>query len=269
MTKNNHFVSLYYNRKAKEAGFDVKKLTEILNAAYTQDYDKTEHLTKTGFAPSTLFYGEGDCPRRWFLAFSGADFVKAYEPYSVDNMRSGTDAHRRMQENFQNSELDVIVEEELECEDPPIHCFVDVVVKNFAGIDEIPIEIKTTRTEAFAHLVVKNEGRDYQVAQLLLYMYLKEKHWGALLYENKNDHKKLLIPVEMTPERQEKIESIISWMRLVYANWKEGELPKIPYRKNSKVCGGCQLKDWCFTQSEGTISLPTLSKYTEGQDGNS
>jgi len=265
MTQNRQFVTLFHNKKA---GFDVNKLTNILDAAYTQDYDSADNKTKTGFAPSTLFYGEGDCPRRWFLAFSGADFVKAYDPYSVDNMRSGTDAHRRMQENFLNSELDVIVEEELYCEDPPIHCFVDVVIKNFEGLDEIPIEIKTTRTEAFAHLVVKNEGRDYQVAQLLLYMYLKNKQWGALLYENKNDHKKLLIPVEMTPDRKEKIESIMDWMRIVYANWQESEenenLPKRPYRKNSKICGGCQLKDWCFDQEEGKIELPTLSKYTEG-----
>jgi len=263
MTKNNQFVSLFMNKKAKDAGFDTSKLTKILDATYAKEYNTEETKTKTGFAPSTLFYGEGDCPRRWFLAFSGAPFNKVVDAYSADNMRSGTDAHRRIQDNLLQSDLDIIVEEELENEDPPIHCFVDVVVRNFEGQEEIPIEIKTTRSEAFAHLVVKNEGRDYQVAQLLLYMYLKNTPWGALLYENKNDHKKLLIPVEMTPERKAKIERVFEWMRIVYKNWQDGTLPERPYRKNSKICSGCQLKEWCFEQDAGVIELPTLSKYTK------
>jgi CRISPR-associated protein Cas4 len=253
---------------SKAGQFDASKLAKILDASYTANSNTTEHIKKERFAPSTLFYGHGACPRYWFLAFNGADFVKNHSYYSVDNMQSGTDAHRRMQANFEASGLEIENEHELINEDPPIRGFVDAIVKDYEGMN-IVVEIKTTRAEAFAHLVAKNAGREYQLMQLLLYMYLLEEQYGALLYENKNDHTKLLIPVEMTELNRFKVEKVIAWMRMVYANYKKDELPENPYRSNSKVCKDCPIREWCFSKEKGTIKLATLSYSEKEKDADS
>lgn len=264
---SNQFVKLF---GSKAGGFDAAGLAKILDASYTANSNKTETLTKKSFAPSTLFYnyGPGKCPRYWFLAFNGAEFVKDYDAFSIDNMQSGTDAHRRMQNNFEASGLEIENERELVNEDPPIRCFVDSIVMNYNGYNVV-VEIKTTRAEAFAHLVAKNEGREYQVMQLLLYMYLLGERYGCLLYENKNDHHKLMIPVEMTEENKAKIERALEWMRMVYANYKAGELPENNFRSNSRVCKSCPIKNWCFAQEKGTIKLSNLSYAEEEKDADS
>jgi CRISPR/Cas system-associated exonuclease Cas4 (RecB family) len=259
------FVKLFGTKKGI---FDAAKLADILDASYTADANTTETITKTRFAPSTLLYGQGACPRYWHLVFNGAEFIKEHDAYGIDNMQSGTDAHHRMQKNFEASGLDIENEVELINEDPPIRCFVDSIVKDYNG-HNVVVEIKTTRAEAFAHLVAKNEGRPYQVMQLLIYMYLLDEQYGCLLYENKNDHQKLMIPVEMTPENKAKVEKAFEWMRMVYANYQVGELPMNPYRSNSRVCKGCPIKKWCFAQEEGTIKLATLSYTTKEKDADS
>lgn len=256
--KFNNFVKLFSDAKV---GFDSRKLTELLDGAFSE-VQTDEFITKENFAPSTLLYpyGPGGCPRYWYLARRGAQFEKRVDAYSADNMKSGTDAHTRIQANFANSGIEVEIEQELFYDDPPIHAFVDLVVKNFDGL-EIPIEIKTTRAEAFAYLVARNEGREYQVMQLLIYMYIRGDQYGALIYENKNDHKKLLIPVEMTLENKAKVEALFDWARMVR---DLEELPKKPYRSNSKICKACPIKNWCFSQEEGTITVDTLSYTEEG-----
>lgn len=259
------FISLFSNKKA---ALNVKGLADILDASYSDKIDKTEELTKTGFAPSTLFYGHGECPRYWHMAFDGVEFVKKYDARSVDNMQAGTDAHRRIQDNFEASGLQVECEKELRNEDPPIHCFVDGLVMYHFNGHNVVIEIKTTRAEAFAYLVAKNEGREYQVMQLLLYMYLMNEQYGALLYENKNDHKKLLIPVEMTDDNRAKIERLFVWMRMVKANHDAKQLPIRPYRKNSKICSGCPIKEACFAGDDGIIKIERLN-YTKEKDDDS
>jgi CRISPR-associated protein Cas4 len=250
-----HFIKLFGSKVGK---FDARKLAKILNASYSEGSAVTEQITKKTFAPSTLFYGHGECPRYWFLAFNGAEFVKQPDAYSVDNMQSGTDAHRRMQANFEASGLTIENEVEIKNENPPIRGFIDAIVRDYDG-EDILVEIKTTRAEAFAHLVAKNKGREYQEMQLLVYMYLLKNQYGALLYENKNDHNKLLIPVELTDENKAKVEKVFEWMRMVRANWDAGELPEIPYRSNSKICKSCPIRNWCFGKEAGTIKLPTLS----------
>lgn len=269
MTKSKQFVSLFSN---KNAPFDVDGLAKLIDKAYEEDTHKTEHLTKTSFAPSTLFWtgGPGACPRYWYLAFKGAEFVKDPDPKSSDNMESGTHAHERIQkklraiEGLVDSNVKVEIERNLRNQDPPINSYVDVIFHNFNG-ESIVVEIKTTRTEAFAYLKAKNQGREYQEMQLLLYMYLLEIDKGALLYEDKNDHEKLTIPVLMTEENKRKIERVIEWLRMIYDNNKNGELPKKPYRKNAKVCKGCPIRKWCQDQPEGTIKLATLS-YSDEDD---
>src|SRR6185437_6470250 len=150
---------------------------------------------------------------------------------------------------------------EINYEDPPIRGFVDVILKDYNG-HNLVIEIKTTRTEAWRSRMVKNEGPEYQVLQLLIYLYVLEEKYGILLYEDKNDHQKLLIPVEMNEANKEKVEKVLDWMRLVYKTYEEGKLPKNLFRSNSKICKECPIQKWCFSQPEGDTEIPVL-KYED------
>jgi CRISPR/Cas system-associated exonuclease Cas4 (RecB family) len=250
----NQFANFFFKRTP----YDLKALAKIVDASYGNKINKKEFITKKSFSPSTVGYGSGKCPRRWVMAFQGAEFDNQHESRSVDNMAAGTAAHERIQGNFENAnDFTLDIEWDLWVQDPPIHGFVDMIIRDYNGFD-IVVEIKTTRTEAFTSRKMKAAGPDYQVLQLLLYMYFLEMKYGLLLYEDKNDHDKLLIPVEMTLDNRQKIEKVVEWMRLVYKTYQDDHLPERPYRKNSKICQQCPLLEWCGAKGVGDVKLESL-----------
>lgn len=242
----------------KKTPYNLKELAEIVDAAYSARISGTRWVQKKTFSPSTLGYSSGTCPRKWVMLFQGAESYEEYDPKSVDNMTAGTDAHERIQSNMHNAnEFTLDIEWDLHVEDPPIHGYVDAIIRDFYGYD-IVVEIKTTRSEAFLHRQANNKGPDYQTLQLLLYMYFLDLKFGLLMYENKNDHDKILIPVEMTSENRRKIEEVIEWLRKVHATYEAGQLPKKPFRSNSKECKSCPLKKWCDDKPEGDVEIDKL-----------
>ncbi len=254
------FANLYFKRTP----YDLKELSKVLDASYSDSFTIDEEIKKESFSPSVIGYGSGTCPRRWVLAFRGGDWYQKHSSNSVDNMEAGTDAHARIQANLQNSDLKVIIEKELLVKDPPVRGFVDVIIEDFNGFN-IVIEIKTTRTEAWASRQVKNKGPAYQTLQLLLYLYFLGEEFGLLLYEDKNDHRKLLIPVQMTEKNRAAVEKVVAWMREVHKVYTDGKLPKNPFRSNSKICKECPLQKWCYSQPEGDIDVEVL-KYEDDLD---
>lgn len=250
----------------KKTPYDLKSLSAIIDASYGQQERKVEEIQKKTFSPSTIGYGHGECSRYWPLAFRGGLFVVNHDTMSIDTMRSGTDAHHRIQENFEKSDLEVETEIELTHKDPPIRGFVDLYIKNFNGFN-IPVEIKTTRSEAFAVRRAKAVPASYHELQILIYMWILNEEHGLLLYENKNDYTKLALPIRMTEENKRRVEHVIKWMRDVYKIYLDGQLPERPYRKNAKQCKNCPLKDLCFNGApDGDIKFPPLN-YEEVQKG--
>ena len=81
--------------KPKQA-FSVDGLIEKIKSGYVVDRGPKETKKKT-FAPSTIAYGHGECPRYWYLAFDGNIFEDNTEPDAVANMESGTLSHDRIQ----------------------------------------------------------------------------------------------------------------------------------------------------------------------------
>ena len=51
---------------------DAAGLTEKIQSGYTVNRIDKQTQKKT-FAPSTIAYGHGECPRYWYLAFDGQD----------------------------------------------------------------------------------------------------------------------------------------------------------------------------------------------------
>ena len=239
---------------------DIPALTEIIEDAY-QSYNTSEFVTKTTFSPSTVGYGHGRCPRYWFIAFEGAIFDKNSDPQSIANMLNGTLAHDRLGELFNRSSLDIVeIEQEIVTEDPPVRGFIDVVV-NRSG-EEVVGEIKTTRNVIFMHRQAKMKPAPYHIAQVLLYMWAKDVSMGFVLYENKDSHEILIIPVKRE-DHEEELQELLSWMRKVYQAHQDGELPTRPHKsKRSKECKGCPVRNTCWDEMESGVrdieTLPVL-----------
>src|SRR5690606_13477773 len=80
---------------------------------------KTGKVKKNGFSASTLFYGPGQCPRRWSLLFRGVE--DSYEEWPYFNRRAvhaGSGAHDFLQEVILAQNPNAIIEQEFNVTDP-------------------------------------------------------------------------------------------------------------------------------------------------------
>ena len=81
----------------KRTPYNLKNLARVIDASYTDGVNRKEFIQKETFSPSTIGYQSGRCPRRWVMAFRGAEFNQQHESQSADNMAAGTAAHERIQ----------------------------------------------------------------------------------------------------------------------------------------------------------------------------
>lgn len=237
LVKNADFIGL-------SKAFGTKEFGEVLEQAYKDGGRQNEFKTKTSFAPSSI-YGSGTCPRYWYYAFHGATFEFGDTPAtSIANMNSGTDAGKRLAGLFEKAGILVAAEVEVKHEDPPIGGFIDVIV-NWKD-EEVIGEIKTTKTESWNFRRNNMTVPGYQLIQLLIYMKVKNKDKGFFLIENKNTHELVVIPIKMTPQYEELVEQVFTWMRRVKANSDVNKLPKRPFTPKSMQCKSCPVWSTCW-----------------------
>lgn len=245
--------------KVNHGPLDVEKLAQVIEDAY-DSYNQVVYTKKKSFAPSKIGFGSGRCPRYWFIAFDGADFDDKKDPHSIANMKTGIAAHDRLGDLFKRSKLEVeAIEHELSHEDPPIFGFVDVII-NRAG-EKVVGEIKTTRSESFAVRQSKMTAPDYHMIQILIYMYVLEAESGFFLYENKNTHDLLVIPVYMDDKNRKLVEDTFVWMRQAKSLWEDRKLPSRPFTRKSKECKDCPVAAVCWDSGEygeGDVDVESL-----------
>jgi CRISPR/Cas system-associated exonuclease Cas4 (RecB family) len=240
--------------KQPEGPIDTKALIEKIESGYTANRG-TEFKKKKTFSPSTLVYGNGACPRYWWLAWTGADFEDNVDAYAVANMASGTDGHARIQKAITDAGIMVEEEKRIVAQDPPIFGFADAVIQ--WGEEQPVVEIKTMREESFAYRK-HAKPPNYHLMQLIIYMKVLGKKLGILLYENKNSHELHAITVEPTEEYKAWGEYAFDWMRKVRKAWEEGTIPQKTYRSNSKVCKTCPIQKACAAADKGKIKIEPL-----------
>jgi len=240
--------------KRPEGPIDTKALIEKIESGYLANRGP-EFKTKKTFSPSTLVYGNGACPRYWYLAFEGAEFEDDVDAYAAANMKSGTDAHARIQEAIEDAGIMVEKEKKIIAQDPPIFGFADAIIQ--WGEEQPVVEIKTMREESFAYRKYAKPP-SYHLMQLIIYMKVLGKRLGILLYENKNSHELHAITVQPTPEYIAWADYAFGWMKEVRKQWESKEIPKKPYRSNSKVCKTCPLQKACEEAGKGIIKIDPL-----------
>lgn len=240
--------------KPNDGPINTKALIEKIESGYLANNGITFKQKKT-FSPSSLVYGNGACPRYWFLAFTGTEFLEDNTPYSVANMSSGTMSHERIQTAIENAGIMVEKEKRVSTQDPPIFGFADAIIQ---WEEEQPVvEIKTMREESFAYRKYAKPP-NYHLMQLIIYMKVLMKKYGILLYESKNSHELHAIVVEVNDEYKAWADYAFDWMREVRAQWESGEIPQKPYRSNSKVCKGCPVAASCALAEKGTKKIAPL-----------
>ena len=202
-----------------------------------------------------------NCARRWHLLFRGANWKSTDEAKAIDRMNSGTDRHERLQEKLMAGPLDVSVEDNLRMTDPPLNSYCDVVIHQDGK--DIPVEIKTVSSDAFAFRQTSLKVAPYHLTQLLIYMEILQSDIGFIFYENRDTFEKLVIPVKMTDEYRDYLSYLFNWMETVYSEHERGEIAREfkGKRKNSKICKGCPVKEDCESNKfPGTVDLPLLKR---------
>lgn len=268
MTKN--LIKQMMNKvEDKKYFLDTAALVEKINYGYVAKIEP-KHTKKKTFAPSSLVWSHGQCPRYWYLAFEGNIFESYNDAYDIANMTNGTKSHDRIQQAMLDGGLAVqyldddnnpTTEFKVINNDPPIFGYGDAMI-NWEG-EQIVGEIKTMKSESFEHYKFKGEPAKYHVMQLILYMKILDKPKGVLIYENKNNHDLLVFPIEVNETYVKWIDNTFDWMRTVHKSWKNKELPQKNYRGNSKICKGCPVKAACAMAEPGVVKIESMEGLSE------
>jgi len=245
----------------KKTFLNNEELIEKIRSGYTINrIDK--FAQKKTFAPSTIAYSHGECPRYWYLAFEGAVFEDNADAYGGANMTAGTKSHERIQEAMGNVP-DFLVDSEFKItySDPPIFGFGDVIL-NWGG-EELLGEIKTMPSEGFEYRKASGKPKTGHLIQLLIYMKILGKSKAVLIYENKNNHDLLVLPVEVNDTYREWVNNAFQWMRDVRKAWVDKTLPTKNYRSNSKICKTCPLTKVSDDAGVGSVKIKSLEALVE------
>ena len=251
----------------------VEGLPTAINAGYLVK-TKTKFVKKDNFSASGLTYGAGECPRYWTLAFDGQITYDNSDATGVANRTQGTLGHGRIQEAIEASgllaqdlEMDPLprkynkqthpaIEFRVKTDDPPFDGYGDVMI-DYKG-ERLVGEIKTIRNDEFEYRKINRRPKMGHLMQLLLYMKVWKMRKGVMIYENKNTHELLTLPVVVNEHYRAWAEEAFDWMKLVYKNWQEKQLPEIPYRSNSKICKVCPIQKACAEAGDGTIKIKPM-----------
>jgi hypothetical protein len=252
-------------------------LIEAIQQGYIADI-KPKFTKKYSFSPSTLTWGPGECSRFWYLAFDGAVFYDNADPYGVANRNSGSLSHDRIQDAMISADiLDKTMEFEtdrkygkqkhpaleftVKIDDPPIFGYGDAML-DYNG-QSILGEIKTMPNDGFEYKKANRKPKGGHLMQLLIYMKILKKDKGVLIYENKNNHELLTLPVQVNDEYRKWIDYSFDWMREVRKAWTDRTIPVKTYRTNSKICKSCPIQKACAEAEVGVLKIKPLEGLSE------
>jgi CRISPR/Cas system-associated exonuclease Cas4 (RecB family) len=268
-------------KKSKEDSSFVDGLVDAINSGYLTK-TKPKFTKKNNFSASNLTYGAGECPRYWYLAFDGQIFYDNADAFGVANRTQGSLGHGRIQEAIEasgllddqmefdplprkyNKQTHPAMEFRVKIDDPPFDGYGDVMLK-YKG-ERLVGEIKTISNEAFEYKKASKKSKMAHLMQLLIYMKVWKVGKGVMIYENKNNHELLTLPVVVNDNYRNWIDKTFDWMRVVYKSWQDKQLPQKPYRSNSKICKVCPIQKACAEAEVGTIKIKPLELLKDEED---
>ena len=253
-------VMLKVEDNTKKSFLNTQELIEKINYGYIAKRGP-KHQQKKTFAPSTIAYSHGECPRYWYLAFEGTIFEDNADAYGGANMTAGTKSHERIQQAMADAGILKDAEFKVTWQDPPIFGFGDVIL-DWGGEDLLG-EIKTMPNEGFEYRKASGKPKTGHLIQLLIYMKILNKTKAVLIYENKNNHDLLILPVEINDYYVRWVNQAFDWMKTVRKAWEDKKLPEKNYRSNSKICKTCPLRATCDQAGKGDVKINSLEPLDE------
>jgi len=247
------------DKKINDA-FSTDGLIEAIQHGYIAKRGP-KHQQKKTFAPSTIAYGHGECARYWYLAFDGGVFEDNADAFAGANMTNGTLSHNRIQAAMADAGILKDAEFKIISNDPPIFGYGDVIL-DWEG-EELLGEIKTMMNEGFEYRKMNRKPKTGHLVQLLIYMKILQKRKAVLIYENKNNHELLVLPVEINDYYIKWVNDAFDWMRTVRKAWVDRTLPEKTYRSNSKICKNCPLSKVCADAGTGDVRINRLEPIDE------
>ena len=251
----------------------IDGLVEKIESGYLTK-TKPKFQKKNNFSASALTYGAGECPRYWYLAFDGAVHYDNSDAFGVANRTNGSLGHGRIQEAIEASglldetmEMDPLqrkynkqthpaMEFRVKIDDPPFDGYGDVMLN--INNERVVGEIKTISNEGFEYKKNSRKPKMGHLMQLLIYMKVWGIKKGVMIYENKNNHELLTLPVIVNDHYRRWVDQAFDWMKTVYKSWQDKELPQKPYRSNSKICKVCPIQKACAEAETGVIKIKPL-----------
>lgn len=246
--------------KKSDEAFSTDGLIEKIQSGYIANRGP-RHQQKKTFAPSTIAYGHGECARYWYLAFDGAVFEDNADAFAGANMTNGTLSHARIQKAMEDAGILKEAEFKIVSNDPPIFGYGDVML-DWEG-EELLGEIKTMMNEGFEYRKINRKPKPGHLIQLLIYMKILQKKKAVLIYENKNNHELLVLPVEINDYYIKWVNQTFDWMRTVRKAWEKRTLPEKVYRSNSKICKNCPLSKVCADAGKGEVRIERMEPLDE------
>jgi CRISPR/Cas system-associated exonuclease Cas4 (RecB family) len=241
--------------KEEDNSIDLSKIIDIINEGYVKnELPKFENpIKKKSFSPSKLVWNEGVCPRFWYLAFEGNMWENKSDGPSIANMQSGNDGHERINLALKNQGIVKWAEKDIICNDPPIYGRGDGMY--VIDGEDILVEIKTTNDRNFEYRKQSKTASNSNRMQLLIYMKILKHKMGVIIYENKNTHELLAIPVIPTKEDVEEVNKMFDWMRRVRKAFDDKQLPERVSRQGTKMCAECPVEKVCDSREKGVIKI--------------
>lgn len=243
-------------QKPADGAFDHNKFASEIEESYLKQRRIDGFTQKKTFSPSTIGYGHGNCPRYWYYAFTGTEFMETTTAQGLANMQNGSAAHDRIQKVIAG--IDRISEFEVEIinEDPPIRGFVDVLI-DWNG-ETVVGEIKTAKEEVYAHRQSSMKPSSNHLLQLLIYMKVLKLSQGVFIYENKNNQELCLIPIRVNDRYIKIIDELFWWLREVRAAYETSNLPKRVGTKSTPMCKNCPVRNTCWENKNdnGVVDIP-------------
>lgn len=252
----------------------VDGLVDAINSGYLVK-TKPKFTKKNNFSASGITYGAGECPRYWHLAFDGQIHYDDADAYGVANRTQGTLGHGRIQEAIEasgllaqgmefdplprkyNKQTHPAMEFRVKTDDPPFDGYGDVML-DYKG-ERLIGEIKTMPNDGFQYKKISRRPKMAHLMQLLMYMKVWKIRKGVMIYENKNNHELLTLPVVVNDKYRNWVDQAFDWMREVYKTWQNKELAQKPYRSNSKICKVCPIQKACAEADIGTVKIKPLA----------
>jgi len=241
-------------QKTPEGAFDPNVFAQEVEDSYLNQRRPNGFTQKKTFSPSTIGYGHGNCPRYWYIAFTGAEFVEATTAQGLANMQNGSAAHDRIQKVIGGIDRPTQFEIEIKNEDPPIRGYVDVVM-DWDG-EEVIGEIKTAKEEVYVIRQSSMKPSGNHLLQLLIYMKIRKASQGVFIYENKNTQELCLIPIRVNDRYIKIIDELFEWLRTVRKTYEDNTLPTRPFTKSKPACKGCPVFDVCWKElDDGEVEI--------------